>query len=116
MNYNIDYNYTQVALDKVEIADISNVCLRISNDLNYEWYLAIITDLGITQIKEFGPCLIDSDLILNGFSYKYNELDYMEGKICSRLDKFIQDPKRAISKVEIITLDDFKIKLTSQIK
>lgn len=116
MKYSVDYNYAQVAISNIEIDDISNICLRAINSSNYEWYLLITTDLGITQIKEFGPCLIDSALTLNNFTYRYNEMDYIEGKICNRLDKFIQDPKRAITEVEVIDLDEFKNKLNEQIK
>ena len=116
MKYSVDYNYAQVAISNIEIDDISNICLRATNDSNYEWYLSITTDFGITQIKEFGPCLVDSPLILNNFTYRYNEMDYIEGKICNRLDKFIQDSKRTITKVEVVDLDDFKNKLNEQIK
>ena len=116
MKTKVEYNYAQVALNTLEIDDISSVCIRARNELNYEWYLLITTELGVTKIKEFGPCLVDASSPINGFSYKYNELDYNEGKICGRIEKFIQDPKRVITSIDEIDINEFEQVLFNQMK
>ena len=108
MILDIEYNFVQVATEKIEIEDISNISLRISNEQNHEWYILIQTSLGVTSIEEFGPTVPDLNTKLNGFMYKYSgPMDYNEEKIATRLEKFVQDPKKAIFKVEQITPEEF---------
>lgn len=114
MKFILDYDFAQVATQQLEIEDISSVCIRISNEANYDWFLNVETNLGTTSIREFGPCLADMNTTLNGFIYRYTEFDYAEPKICSKLEKFIQDPKKEINKITNITTDEFNQILFNQ--
>lgn len=98
MRKSFDYLYTIQAEDSLEIEDIGNVCIHILNDIGYEWYMDISTELGETYIKTFGPFNVDiTDKFSHGFNFNYMYIDYSESRICTQIDRFINDSKKLIS-------------------
>ena len=49
-----DYMIKTVAGDSIDILDIGNCALQINNDRKEFWYLVIKTELGWTEVFEFG--------------------------------------------------------------
>ena len=97
-----EYLATRTFMDSIDIEDIGNVCLNAMNDIGNEYYLIIETHLGWTEIKEFGPCLVDSDKAQNYFNLLYIKFEYSDSKIIKNIEKFINNEKRDITQVYFV--------------
>lgn len=107
-----EYLYTVTAQDSLELDDIGNTCIHILNDLGYEWYMIITTELGDTDIKTFGPFHVDmTNYFNNGFNFNLSRISYKESKICSIIDNFLNDPKKNISQAFECTKEEAYEKL-----
>lgn len=112
MNKGFDYLYQYVAQDTLEVDDIGNTCIHVLNDLGYEWYMTIKTELGRSVMKTFGPFHVDgNDSFSWGFRFECSSFDYKESQICGRIDKFINDPKKSITQAMICEEDEAYDKL-----
>lgn len=99
---NFPYLYELQPMDSIDIEDIGNVCLQAINSFNEEYYLIISTKLGWTEIKEFGPCIIDFNKVENYFNLLYNKFEFNETKLIKQIDKFINNDKRKITQISFI--------------
>ena len=48
MKYEFEYSAIQTYLGRYTVEDISDVCLKMTNSLNKEWYMCTSTELGET--------------------------------------------------------------------
>ena len=94
-----DYFRLTTALDSIDIDDIGNCCINSINDSGEEWFLIVKTCEGWTEITEFGPLLVDTGRLPSYFMYNRFSYDFSEKKISAVIDKFINNPKRAITQV-----------------
>lgn len=108
-----NYMATKTYLDSIDIEDIGNVCLNAFNDRGEEYYLVISTKLGWTEIKEFGPCIVDFNKTENYFSLLYNKLEYNDSKIAKIIEKFINNEKREITQIFFIDKKDANERLNT---
>ena len=97
-----EYLATKQYLDAIDIEDIGNVCLNALNDFGDEYFLSIQTRLGWTEVKEFGPCTVDSNISSNYFNLLYIKYEYNENKIIKTIEKFINNDKRNITQIFFI--------------
>lgn len=109
------FNYlkTETYMDSIDIDDIGNCFLQVYNDEGREWLMSISTKLGWTNVKTFGPFILDSNTMDNNFYYSKNELEFKEKKIYHIIDDFINNPKKQITQIFIIDEDTFNDKLSS---
>ena len=102
-----DYLYEVQATGSVEIEDIGNVVLSAVNVLlGQEYFLIIQTEYGKTKIIEYGPIFVDMESEPNFVSCYYSCIDFSHSKLSTTIDKFLNNPKRLISQVQIIELDE----------
>ena len=101
----------QTAMDSIDIDDIGNVCLRCSNDDCREWFLKIKAELGWCEIREYGPLEIDSEVVDFSFSFYYNKFEFNEKKLYKIINDFLNNPKKSITCVDIISEDEFSNRL-----
>lgn len=87
----------------IDVVDMGNTALRCTNTKLDEYYLIVKTIMGKTHFLKFGPVCSDLDVLLNDFSVSYKKVDYKETVIYKEIDKFINDFKKEIDKVEEIT-------------
>ena len=85
---------------QIDIENIGQCFLRAFNDFGEEFYLLIKTDLGITEVLEYGPCTPDLELLPPSYHVSYDRFDYSQTKIERIIEKFLNNPKRAITQVE----------------
>ena len=111
MNKSFDYLYELVSQDSINIEDIGNTCIHILNDLGYEWYMLIYTDLGTSYIKTMGPFYVDNKFFSKGFKFEYYSFQYSESKLSTKIDNFINDPKKLVTQAFICNEDEFFKKL-----
>ena len=108
MEHEFEYSAVQTYLARYTVKDISNVCLKMTNGLNKEWYMCTSTELGETKIFTLGPVeRIDDDtiLILPKFTFKYEKINYNETNIIKKIDKVLNNGE--ITEVEEISKEDF---------
>ena len=108
MKYEFEYSAIQTYLGRYTVEDISDVCLKMTNGLNKEWYMCTSTELGETKIFTLGPVeRIDDDtiLILPKFTFKYEKINYNETNIIKKIDKVLNNGE--ITEVEEISKEDF---------
>ena len=98
-----EYSVQRTFNESIDVVDIGNTALRcIGNKLD-EYYIILKTLFGKTSIIKFGPVASDIETLLNDFSVSYKKIDYKENLIDKEIDKFINDYKKEITKVEEIT-------------
>ena len=89
--------------ESIDIVDIGNTALRCTNSLLDTYYMVIKTVFGKTSIIKFGPVCTEIDALLDDFTVNYKKIDYKEVLICKEINKFINDFKKGIDKIEEIT-------------
>ena len=92
----------------LDIDNIGQCVLQARNDLGEEFYLFIKTDLGWTEVIEYGPAMPDIDMLPLSVNYKYNRFEFSSGKIERIIDKFLNDGKRCISQASVVEVDDIR--------
>lgn len=103
-----DYMYTMTAEDSIEIEDIGNFCLSVTNDLYLEWIMMCTTTYGITTYLQAGPFRIDFDELDDRVVYVFQRMEYNQGKLCKLIDSFINDDKKRVTQVSLISEDKAK--------
>ena len=66
-----DYMERVVVDGQLEVEDIGQCVIQANNDIGEEFYLIIKTDLGWTEILEYGPCVPDMELLQLNYQVKY---------------------------------------------
>ena len=98
-----EYSVQRTFNESIDVVDIGNTALRcIGNKLD-DYYLIIKTVMGKVSIIKFGPVIPDIEMLLDDFTVSYKKIDYKENLIHKEVDKFINDFKKEITKVEEIT-------------
>ena len=82
---------------------MGNTALRCTNSKMDDYYLIVKTVMGKTHFIKFGPVCPDIDCLLEDFAVSYKKIDYKEMTIFREIDKFINDFKKEIDKIEEIT-------------
>ena len=99
MRSSFNYFYTTTAEDCIDIEDIGNVCIQASNDTGQNWILLIRTKLGFSYILEYGPFFYGK--ITEYLSHTFQRIEYSEYKLEKKINKFLNEPKRVITQVQI---------------
>lgn len=103
-----EYLQRVVVEGQLDVDNIGDCVLQANNDLNEEFYLIIKTDLGWTEVLEYGPCVPDLLELHYNYSAKYSRFEFSESKIERIIDKFLNDGKRMISQAKLTTLEDIR--------
>lgn len=104
------FEYLQrVVVDaQIDIENIGECVLLGRNDVGEEFYLIIKTELGWTELLEYGPCVPDLELLPYTYTITYNRIEYNQTKIERIIDKFLNNPKRMISQAEVVQLENIR--------
>ena len=102
------FEYLQrVVIDgTLEVDNIGDCVIQGNNDLGEFFYLIITTELGWTEILDYGPCVPDLELLSANYTIRYQRIEYNQGKLERIIDKFLNDPKRMITQAKTVFLDD----------
>ena len=84
----INYLYKSEHQDSLEINNIGQCYIEAFTDIGDKYYLSIQTELGFTNVLEFGPI---SELMYRSKIFYINstEFEFNQGKIAKRIDKFL---------------------------
>ena len=108
---NFPYIYELVSLDSLDIEDIGNCTLKCFNDFGDAYYFNSKTSLGWVTIKQVGPLSSNDFEQSYIYSYRYTKKEYNQKMLYTTIDKFINDPKKHITQVFIISEDEFYDKI-----
>lgn len=105
-----DFEYfTKVVVNaSLSIEDIGECAIRANNDLGYFWFLVIQTELGLSEIFEVGPIMIDIDELPKACNWSYRRIQYSDTKLSKIIDNFLNDGYRCITQAEEITVEEAK--------
>lgn len=76
---------------QIDVEDVGNCALLNRSVLGEEKYLVIKTDIGLTQVVQFGPIIPDYDELPQTVSYSYQKYDANDAKTIKIIKKFISD-------------------------
>ena len=106
MEQTFEYLPTSVYIEKIDIKDIGNTIIEAKNDNQIYYYITISTELGITRICEFGPCIDIGQYDIKGFKFNFNKFQYSESKIIKAINTFLKNPTYEIVEAKEITLEE----------
>lgn len=101
-----EYLQRVVVEGQLDVDNIGECVLLANNDIGEEFYLIINTVMGWTEVLEYGPFAPDFDLLPANYNIKYSRFEYNQGKLEKAIDRFLNDPKRAISQAKVVELDE----------
>ncbi len=82
-----EYLYQIQATGTLDIEDIGNVCLSLTNDLYREYIIIIKTEYGWSKVIQYGPIQIDIDKPCPSVKYTYQEMEFNENKLSKIIEK-----------------------------
>ena len=91
---------------QIEIDNIGECVVSVNNDFGEFWFLMITTKLGWTDLIDYGPVVPDMDVLSPNFSINYSRFEFNQQKIEKLIDKFLNNPKRAITQAEVTTIEN----------
>ena len=87
-----EYLYTMQATGTVDIEDIGNFCLSLTNDLFREYIIIVKTDCGWTKVLTFGPWMVDMEVSTISCSCSLQQFEFKQDKIAKIVDKLLNGP------------------------
>jgi len=106
MQSSIEYKYDLNPQALIEIADIGQFAIQASNDDGFEYYFAVVSDLGFANIYQWGPVFPDNHMMLDEYSFTKVNIPYKERKIELAAKKFLNNYKYRITEAKIITIEE----------
>lgn len=106
MEQTFEYLPTSVYIEKINIKDIGNCIIEAKKETPVYYYLTIQTELGITRICEFGPCIEGCQYEIKSFKFNFNKFEYSESKIIKAINTFLKNPTYEIVEAKEITLEE----------
>lgn len=100
-----DYLERVVVEGQLDVENIGDCVLLGRNDLGEEFYLVIKTELGWTEVVDYGPCTPDLNMLPLNYNIKYSRFEYNQSKLERLIDKFLNDPKKFITQANVTTID-----------
>ena len=97
-----DYLQRIVVDGQLDVENIGHCILQANDDFGKEYYLIILTELGWTEILEYGPCCPDLFQLPPDYQIKYSRIEYNQGRIERTIDKFLNDGKRIITQAKVV--------------
>lgn len=92
----------------LEIDDIGNCCIQAFNDAGEEFYLIVKTQLGWTEVLEYGPIIRDMKELPKSSLCAYKRFEFKADKISKIIDKFLNDGYKRITQAMLADKDEVK--------
>ena len=93
---------------QLEVDNIGQCVILGNTDFGEEYYIVIATELGWTEVLEYGPITPDLSLLPLNYNISYSRFEYNEYKIERIIDKFLNNPKRGITQARVVELADIR--------
>lgn len=111
------FEYIQrVVVDgELEVENIGDCVLEANDDFQNCYYLLIKTDLGWTEVIEYGPCIPDISELSFNYNIKYSRFEYSQSKLERIIDKFLNEGKRVITQAKVTTIENIRDALVNPV-
>lgn len=109
------YFYQMEATGFLDVEDIGNFCLSLTNNLMREFIIIVKTEYGQTKVITFGPWVIDMTLPCCDCSLNYREFEFSESKIETLVDKALNG-YNAITQATVITEEEARSRIKDLVK
>lgn len=83
-----NYMYQTEAMGSIDITDIGNFALNVTDSFFRNYYLIVVTKGGLTGVLTYGP-VIDGDIPASKSSCSFEKFEYQSRKIEKIVDKFL---------------------------
>lgn len=103
----VDYFYTQVSEDTLDVEDEGNCVVQVFNDDGIHWDFYTCTSLGWTTCIQMGPFDIDGQPDKYSFNFNRINTEFNSIKIQKNLEKFINDPRKSITQAMEVEYEEF---------
>jgi len=103
-----DYLQRVVIEAQLDVENIGQCVIVGNNDFGEEYYLIIGTDLGWTEVIEYGPATPDLDILPFNVNSSYSRFEYNQNKLERIIDKFLNNPKRLVTQARVVELDEIR--------
>lgn len=104
MGTTFEYLERVVVEAQIDIDNIGDCALLCRNDIGEEFYFLTKSYMGFVEVLEYGPCTPDLDILPFNVQLNYDRFEYSQYKLEKRIDKFLNNPKRAITQAEVSTV------------
>lgn len=103
-----DYLQRVIVDGQLDVDNIGDCVIQANNDFAEEFYLIIKTELGFTEVLEYGPIVPDLPILPPEYQIKYNKFEYNQSKLEKIIDRFLNNPKRIVTQAKLTTLEDIR--------
>lgn len=103
-----EYMQRVVVEANLEVDNVGDCVLQANNDFGNEYYLLIKTELGFSEVLEYGPCMPDIQILPLDYNISYSRFEYNQGKLERIIDKFLNNPKRVITQAKVTDYESIK--------
>lgn len=99
-----EYRPVKVFDADIEIEDIGQCCLEVTDSFNQLYYLIIRTTMGSSEIFEYGPIFsLECDEILtNNIVCKISKIEFSPAKVKKIISLFLMDRAKGQCKTELV--------------
>lgn len=101
-----DYMERVVVEGQLDVENIGECIIQANNDFGEIFLLMIRTELGWTQVIDYGPLVPDIELLSPNFKILYNRFEFNQQKIEKLIDRFLNDPKKEITQARVVDVTE----------
>jgi len=103
-----EYLQRVVVEAQIDVDNIGECALRGRNDLGEEFYLVTRSDMGWTELIQFGPVSPECEILPFNISLTYNRFEFNQTRIMKAIEKFLNDPKKLITQADVVEQLDIR--------
>lgn len=101
-----DYMERVVVEGQLDVENIGECIIQANNDFGEIFLLMIRTELGWTQVIDYGPLVPDIELLSPNFKILYSRFEFNQQKIEKLIDRFLNDPKKEITQARVVDVTE----------
>lgn len=102
----IEYAIIPAVGKELDIDDLGDLSIKATNAHGDEYYLVIQTVMGSTTLFEYGPAHPDLDTLPKSVRCSFDRIDFSEGKIIKRIERFLNEGNRFIEDAAVISKEE----------
>jgi hypothetical protein len=97
-----EYCYETIVTATIDVDDIGNFAIEATNNLGETYYLVVLTTLGTSRIFEYGPIVLDIDLLPKSCNCSFKRTEFKDTKIKKTIENFLNNPYHKILQAKVI--------------
>ncbi len=107
MRTTIEFNSSFSFQNGIEIPSIGNFSMVGVDNLNQNYFIVVVTQLGMTKYLTWGPVI--DNIICDNYKLEYQEFEFDENKLRKKVNEFLNSTKGKIPRGPSIKIQDAKL-------